>query len=146
MRCKPSEDVCLEHCLPLKGMSYCEDGRDRCAHDFGERRETLFAEVQGQRRAFVVRACLECGAWLSLGHSDEAPVHVEVRAAEIAADLDDADRLCDWTLSNESFVSLTAFDERRGWSIAETNMQEHTEAWHAGYLARCIVGHDGGGE
>lgn len=87
-KCKPSEDVCLEHCLPLKGARYCEDGRDRCSHDFGERRETCFAEVRGERRAFVVRACLECGAWLPLGPSDEHAserIEIEIRLAELLA-------------------------------------------------------------
>jgi hypothetical protein len=91
--------------------------------------------------------CIDCGAWLSLGHSDEhasEAVEIEIRAAELAADLDEADRLCDWTMANESFVGLTAFEERRGWSMAESNMQNHSNAWQSGYLARVIATHEGG--
>lgn len=89
--------------------------------------------------------CLDCHAYLSLGDSDEhasVAVEMEIRAAEIAADLDEADRLCDWTMSNDAFIGLTAFEERRGWSIAESNMQHHSNAWLAGYLARCIATHE----
>lgn len=90
--------------------------------------------------------CERCGDYMKLGPSndDDPRVAVEMRAAEIAAVLDDADALCDWTLSNETFVSFTTFEERRGWSIAESNMQTHSDAWQSGYLARCIAEHDGG--
>jgi hypothetical protein len=88
--------------------------------------------------------CKRCGEWLSMGDSNDASeaVRIEMRAAETADVLVNTDALIDWTLSNEDFVSFIAFEERRGWSIAESSMQHHSNAWHAGYLARTIHDHD----
>lgn len=89
------------------------------------------------------RVCKLCRAWLPLGPSndDDERVRVEMRAAEISALLSNDAALYDWTLSNEEFVSFTAFEERRGWSVAESSMRNHSNAWLAGYLARCIWTH-----
>ena len=64
---------------------------------------------------------------------DTPETAIEVRAAELAAEIETFDQLADWYLAD-------GFDEeRRGFSIAETNMQDHTAQWQAGYLARCIA-------
>jgi hypothetical protein len=80
--------------------------------------------------------CLDCGAWLSLGESNDEPeqVRVEMRAAELAAEWGTVPPKC-----NDG-----AFEEdcpRCGW---EGWIMEHatpSPAWHAGYLARCIAMH-----
>lgn len=83
--------------------------------------------------------CLDCGAWLSLGYSDETPVAVEVRAAEIAA-------------TYPTLHSLRCAIERgevdgaeyAGWiehAFDSAKVPEQEGEW-AGYLARCIVEHD----
>lgn len=79
--------------------------------------------------------CLDCGAWLSMGESndDSEAVQMEMRAAEIAADEDEKMGLC----------------EHFGWEgyLAPKFSTDPADAgyankWHAGYLARCIVTHD----
>lgn len=86
--------------------------------------------------------CLYCGIQVGRAISpqpanDTPDVLVEIRATEIANELAEVDRLCDWT-----FGTVRDDEERRGWSLAETNMRHHTDRWHAGYLARCIATHD----
>ena len=85
--------------------------------------------------------CLDCGAWLSLGPSNDAPaqVQVEIRAASLAASLTRLGAILAWQFNPHEWD-----EERRGWSMAETNMQQHTNAWHAGYLARVIATHTEG--
>lgn len=85
--------------------------------------------------------CDVCGEWLSLGEANDggehaASVALEKRAVELAQLLADADALCDWTFGCAAFGSD---EERRGWSIAESNMQHHSNEWQAGYLARVIA-------
>jgi hypothetical protein len=84
--------------------------------------------------------CATCGAWLSLGPSNDSSeaVRIEIRAAELARHLADADALCDWTFGD---AALGSDEERRGWSIAESNMQHHSNQWLAGHLARVIATH-----
>lgn len=83
--------------------------------------------------------CASCGEYKALGPARDggehaAQVAIEVRAAEIAEQWHDADPAVAF-----DFVRRLDNEESRGWSIAETNMQNHTDRWHAGYLARCIT-------
>lgn len=73
--------------------------------------------------------CLDCGAWLSLGPSDEGPVAVEVRAAEIAAHESIAHA---WLIGGVSDCERDGF-EMRG------DDEPSCPAEESGYLARCIV-------
>jgi hypothetical protein len=79
--------------------------------------------------------CAKCGHWLSLGQAnDEDPrVAVEIRAAELADELS--------TELADELPGIDDDEERRGWVLAATNMQHHTERYQAGYLARMIFGH-----
>lgn len=136
-RCKPSEDVCLEHSRPLKGARYCEDGREWCRHGYAILNNTRSVEIDGERRVHVERYCYGCGMRMGLGPANDADprVAVEVRAAEIASIGRDAASM--W-LSNEMSDS-----ERDGW---ETHMRDWDHiriegAEWAGYLARCIATH-----
>lgn len=140
MRCKPSEDVCLAHSRPLIGERFCEEN---CKHGKRIQRNEPCA-VRGPAVFVKSLRCLDCGAWLSLGPANDSGEHAaqvaaEVRAAELAA------RWRDPTDGDARFVFGDLDDEEiRGWSIAETNMQDHTDRWHAGYLARAIATHEEG--
>lgn len=89
--------------------------------------------------------CLDCGAWLPLGPSNDEPeqVKIEMRAAEIAAVL---------RYSNKRLITLTSFAERRGlWLHAQAQRNKFwgladglTKYDHAGYLARVISTHESG--
>ena len=75
--------------------------------------------------------CVRCDDYISLGEaSDTFNVHIEIRAAEIAADYVDLP----WVEWNHG--EAAGFDNR------ETPMPHSAESWHAGYLARAIVEHD----
>jgi hypothetical protein len=87
--------------------------------------------------------CDDCGAWLPLGPSNDAPaaVAVEIRAAEIAA------------LGIGTPLLWIARDEEHGWrDFANEDgggdchcseaVRHDDKNWHTGYLARCIVEHD----
>lgn len=80
--------------------------------------------------------CVDCGAWLSLGPSNDEPesVRVEIRAAEIAAAA--CEPIDEWICQE-----LTA-TERLGWCgwIDEASLGILAE--HAGYLACQIWQHD----
>ena len=77
------------------------------------------------------RHCERCEDYISLGEaSDTFNVHIEIRAAEIAADYVDLP----WVEWNHG--EAAGFDNR------ETPMPHSAESWHAGYLARAIVEHD----
>jgi hypothetical protein len=105
------------------------------------RRESVL-RTDDRSDMLVRKYCERCGDWLPLGHSDEhasEAVEIEVRAAEIADDLTEADRLCDWT-----FGVFGDDEELRGWSVAESNIRYHSNRWLAGYLARQIVKHGEG--
>lgn len=77
--------------------------------------------------------CDVCDRLLPCGPANDTPrVLVEIRAAELAAA---------WQPIG-GFRGLADSDEiRRGWSMAETNLEEHTTDWHVGYLAREIAMH-----
>lgn len=108
---------------------------------------TLSGHPLGGVAANFGRLICDCGAWLSLGPAQDggphaAQVAVEVRTAELEQWWHDAD-----PAEAFDFVRRLSDDEARGWCIGETNMQNHTDAWHAGYLARYIATHpDGGNE
>jgi hypothetical protein len=69
--------------------------------------------------------CIDCGAWLSLGESDDAPdaVRVEMRAAELAAMLPDSfdETMMEWA-GRRHFVEghemPTTFGSMAGWLAA----------------------------
>lgn len=138
--CKPSEDVCLEHSRPLIGETFCDEN---CKHENADHLKpgdiltpTSFAPIEQGCPVLVEQfRCLDCGAWLSLGHSDETDEHVaiEIRAAEIAQAVADNGYYPIWPERHS--------DEIRGWSVAESNMHPHSGAWLAGYLARQIATH-----
>lgn len=83
--------------------------------------------------------CKDCGEWLSLGPArDDGPhtkqVAIEVRAAELAADPTrrEACEDCGWRMRSLG-------GDRPPCCVVD--------AWHAGYLARCIHDHtEQGGE
>lgn len=79
--------------------------------------------------------CDDCGAWLSLGPSndDDPRVAVEVRAAEIAADEDELMGVC------ESFGWESLLAPKFSTDPADAG---YADKWHAGYLAHQIVAHD----
>ena len=76
--------------------------------------------------------CDDCDDLLPLGPSDESDprVAMELRAAELATERD---------ISAAWLVGRISDTERDGWSCAESNMADHSDAWHAGYLARVMV-------
>ena len=85
--------------------------------------------------------CCACWTWLPLGPSDETPVDVEVRAAEIAVRA---------VANQDEFSMRTSFHEDVGWFI-RMNWVTYGDAYardpenageHAGYLAHAIANHD----
>jgi hypothetical protein len=72
--------------------------------------------------------CADCGAWLSLGPSNDAGCEVEIRAAQIIAD--------NYMLWQE------ALGFECGDDAEPSGNREHHPSWHAGYLARCIATHE----
>lgn len=93
--------------------------------------------VLGADRSYMMRwqTCASCGAWLSLGQSDESAVAVEVRAAEIAEDhpvtcdhIDDGNDCpeCGW---NDYSLDIDIDGTER-------------DGYFAGWLARAIYDHD----
>lgn len=85
-------------------------------------------------KPYGAHKCVTCSHWLSLGPSNDEPdcVKVEMRAAELAQDIE----RCGYTVLRQDS------DEIRGWSCAEQNLREHSDAWQAGYLAAAIAAHD----
>ncbi len=88
------------------------------------------------------KRCADCGAWLPLGPSNDEPeaVKVEIRAAELAARVDEQRVRDRWQL-----MSDVGFDgaEIAGWIENKYDSEKLPEQFgeHAGYLARCIVTH-----
>lgn len=73
--------------------------------------------------------CLDCGAWLPLGPSNDEPaeVRVEMRAAELAA----------------RPISEASIRDRQGWLVFVHNTQPGADDYSpAGYLAAAIATHD----
>jgi hypothetical protein len=81
--------------------------------------------------------CQDCGAWLSLGESNDAPdeVQVEMRAAEIAAGL--ADGGCEVSSLEAHGFNDTVPTLRGGYPVLINTSQQQ-----AGHLAACIADHD----
>jgi hypothetical protein len=61
----------------------------RCNHINGYAQHNDSVMIAGSIRVVSSRRCLDCGAWLSLGpaNDDDDRVKVELRAAELAADM-----------------------------------------------------------
>lgn len=84
---------------------------------------------------YLCRRCVTCGYYLSLGPANDTPeVLVEIRAAEIAADL--ADNKCHATFLERCGFNETNPPLRGGGTVALD-----TTGTRAGYLARCIATH-----
>jgi hypothetical protein len=82
------------------------------------------------------RVCLDCGHWLSLGPAnDRGPeVAIELRAAEIAAGLEDGG--CDVSMLEQCGFNDTLAPLRGGGFVSLDS-----PSVLAGYLAHCIVTH-----
>ncbi len=86
----------------------------RCMH----RAAAAEVELRYEMNSVVKRYCISCNELLPLGPARDDGEHaeavaIEIRAAELADDLVESDRLCDWT-----FSAFGDDEERRGWSIA----------------------------
>ena len=81
--------------------------------------------------------CLDCGAWLSLGASNDKPraVRIEIRAVAIIAE----------HVNTRGRLGLTGnIVEIDGWCAHNTDVDDHhakEPAFQSGYLARAIVEH-----
>jgi len=95
-----------------------------------ERSSNVYVIENGTQRMHSMfwDECATCGTWLPLGPSDETPVAVEVRAAEIVADGGDC--------------ALMSFDEFGGWHCDWLTYPDSKSEWDAGDLARVIYDHD----
>lgn len=107
---------------------------DKCGETTHDRIGDIIYEVE-------YRECLDCGAWLPLGESNDKPeaVRVEIRAAELAAE---------FTRERGTADDATV-DENAGW-LVHLNEWTHldrdrgfpkNDEQHAGYLAREIATH-----
>lgn len=109
-------------------MRRCKhENADHLAPDYDTRGLTGWARCEQLR-------CIDCGAWLSLGPSNDEPeaVRIEIRAAEIAA--------------NGVGVGSTDLVEAFGWAIAKWGNRDtpiYVGQW-CGYLAHEIVTHTEG--
>lgn len=94
--------------------------------------ETHQTHVIGQRR------CEACHQVVSLGPANDAPpeVRVEIRAAEIAIGLQEGG--CNVSPTEQSGFNDEPFRLRNGAVI-----RLDTDGQRAGYLAHCIVSHEG---
>jgi hypothetical protein len=112
-----------------------------CGHAIGMKepwdniigRTVTFAD--GTTKLCTVHICWNCGAWLSLGESNDAPdeVRIEIRAAELAM------------LSTEQRkrppYEWSSIHEWLGIDSDEPALYGDA-AYQAGHLARCIHDHD----
>lgn len=89
------------------------------------------------------RCCVRCGAWLSLGESNDEPeaVRVEMRAAKLSNVEHNEHEFTDseW-LGWEQDERYVMCGEIR--NVHEDMSEEQYARWHAGYLARCIAEHE----
>ncbi len=91
----------------------------------------------GSRRGDVTAdalICLDCGEWLPLGGETDPRVALEIRAAYLAHDEDNAHEFTqiEWCGWNQDEIAI---DGSTGERIDVT--AKH--GWHAGYLARAIT-------
>jgi hypothetical protein len=108
-----------------------------CGHrgthaDYGRR-----IVADGDVSLMEFRVCLDCGTWLPLGKSNDAPdeVKVEMRAAELAHDNEHWARLVTKGVPGED-------REVDGFLMHYSARAPQSDAELAGYLARCIHDHD----
>lgn len=106
----------------------------RCGNDVRQWFRIILVVENGREceRMAVSHHCGRCDTLLPLGPSDEAPVAVEIRAAEIA----------DWEASDEPAGCMTEH-ESAGFNLLSFDGPDVSEAWNAGFLARAIYDHDG---
>lgn len=135
----------MKRCLPRQGAAV------RCRHrGLGM---DLFVQYQANGEVHdatdanskpIAWRCVKCGDYAILGQATDTGPH----AAYIAVEMRAAELVQRWNASTNGDAKFVFSDiddeERRGWSMAETNMREHTDAWHAGCLARVIVTHTEG--
>jgi hypothetical protein len=100
-----------------------------CRHQ--ERSDRFVQGADGEWN-WAGRQCIACLEWLSLGPSNDVGVEVEIRAAEIAAATEMPK--CDDGPLEERCV-------RCGWEGWISDYAAPSDAWLAGYLARCITSH-----
>lgn len=133
MRCRPSEDVCLEHSRPLIGERFCADG---CKHERRAQHNEP-CSVRGPRVLVKSLRCLDCSAWLSLGPARDDGEHKQRVAMELRAA----------QLANTPKGAYVRNGEAAGWDAHVTgddvpwDGSEESCHWHAGYLARAIATH-----
>ena len=119
--------------------------RPKCRHPFFDRFIATrdVHTLDGQTR-MTYEFCGVCGAWMSLGPSDETDpqVALEIRAAELAALYRAIEER---TLKGASrFIESLDGAELAGWIERQhdsAKVPEQSGEW-AGYLAKCIADHD----
>jgi hypothetical protein len=105
-----------------------------CKHEFERTSCVIWRDTVGS----VIKRQCDCGAWCSLGPSNDAPptVKIEIRAAEIAA-------------SGRNGSGIDTWGEHDGWHAvsrkppASARRFRGTPGQLAGYLARVIAMHGG---
>lgn len=122
MKCKPSEDVCLEHSRPLAGATFCEAN---CKH------KRSATHRQWHPLKMTTLRCIDCDAMLPLGPSNDTPpeVAIEMEAAKVVAE-----NYAYWPVA----LGIDAF------AHDDEPPQSNPEApdWHTGWLAAAIIDHD----
>lgn len=107
--------------------------RKACRHEnvtdkYGETTHDLIGDIVYE---VEYRECLDCGAWLPLGPSNDKGCEVEIRAAELAVA---------WKPVGGVRKIITDA-ERQGWS-GWPYRQPMREGEHVGFLAAQIVNHE----
>lgn len=116
----------------------------RCRHNVVQLYWRWFGTWVDHRPRFApaehdAAVCNSCGAWLSLGESSDTPdALVELRAAEIAADLETPRGADVSYLEHLGMLGDEIAVSRPGCGIVVTRIG----SWRAGYLARVISSHD----
>lgn len=92
------------------------------------------------------KRCDDCGAWLSLGDSNDSPeeVQIEIRAAALAWHIVDILplRMQGWTTDEEHGWRDHLDGDRVGDCRCRDLCGDVARNWHAGYLARAIATHE----
>lgn len=104
---------------------------ENCEHPIVDRAHGRIAYRAdlGRHQDMRVNICQACDAWLPLGPSDETPVAVEIRAAELAEP---------GALLRNGHEGNGRCDVGDDWY---SDHDEYPDDWHAGYLARVIATH-----
>lgn len=113
-------------------MRRCKHNHDHVVTKYGE---CTFDMVGNIVYGVEFHKCLDCGAWLSMGPSNDKSeaVRIEMRAAELAAG---GDMICCGDVDDIGDC------EECGCVDYETGTDPMSTAQWAGYLARAIVSHE----